>query len=86
MQASVLSAEDCTIELALNLITISEHEKFIIFSDSLSVLISRRKRKKKENPLIIELRNKIHGMHKTKAIIFSWVTSNIGIKRRDRFG
>ena len=33
---------------------------------------------------MIKLLNKIHVMNKTKAIIFCWILSHIGIKRGDR--
>ena len=41
-ESSLFTAEAHTIDLALKIITKSKHKKFIIFSDSLSVLLSLR--------------------------------------------
>ena len=54
MESSIFTAEVCAIDLVLNIIFWDEHNKFIIFSDSLSVLKSLEK-KKLENPLIVKL-------------------------------
>ena len=54
MKSSIFIAEVCAIDLALNIISENKHNKFIIFSDLLSVLTSRRN-KKLENPLIVKL-------------------------------
>ena len=51
MESSIFTAEACAIDIALNIILKSKHKKFIIFSDSLSVLLSLRN-KKFQNPLI----------------------------------
>ena len=38
MESSIFTAEICAIDLALNIISRDKHNKFIIFSDLLSVL------------------------------------------------
>ena len=40
MDSSIFTAEACAIDLALDIISKEKHKKFIIFSDSLSVLLS----------------------------------------------
>ena len=52
MESSIFTAEACAIDLSLNIISKEKHKKFIIFSDSLSVLLSLNN-KKLEHPLII---------------------------------
>ena len=42
LESSIFTAEAHAIDLALNIISKSKHKKFIIFSDSLSVLLSLR--------------------------------------------
>ena len=49
MEGSIFTVEAHTIDLALNIISKSKHKKFIIFSDSLSVLLSLRNLKKLRN-------------------------------------
>ena len=58
MESSIFTAEARAIHLAFNIISKSKHKKFIIFSDSLSVLLSLSN-KKFENPLIIELLSRL---------------------------
>ena len=45
MQSSIFTAEACEIDLALDIISKEKHKKFIIFSDSLSVLLSLNNKK-----------------------------------------
>ena len=40
IESSIFPAEACAIDLALNIILKNKHKKFIIFSESLSVLLS----------------------------------------------
>ena len=54
MESSIFTAEVCAIDLALNIISRDKHNKFIIFSDSLSLLTSLEN-KKLENPLMVKL-------------------------------
>ena len=77
--ASIFTAEATAIDLALDAITESNDDHFIIFSDSLSVLLSL-KNKKMDNPLILKLLQKLHNLscaHKT--VHFCWIPSHIGI-------
>ena len=78
--ASIFTAEATAIDLALDAITESDDDHFIIFSDSLSVLLSL-KNKKMDNPLILKLLQKLHHLscaHKT--VHFCWIPSHIGIR------
>ena len=78
--ASIFTAEIKAIDLALDAIAESEDDHFIIFSDSLSVLLSLEN-KKLDNPLVVNLLHKLHLLsiaHKT--IIFCWIPSHIGIR------
>ena len=78
--ASIFTAEIKAIDLALDAIAESEDDHFIIFSDSLSVLLSLEN-KKLDNPLVVNLLHKLHLLsiaHKT--IFFCWIPSHIGIR------
>ena len=78
--ASIFTAEVTAIDLALDAIAESDDDYFIIFSDSLSVLLSLNNRKM-DNPLILQLLLKIHHLscaHKT--IHLCWIPSHIGIR------
>ena len=68
MKSSIFTAEVCAIDLALNIISRDNHNKFIIFSDSLSVLTSL-KNIKLENPLIVKLLNRLDLMSSHKKIV-----------------
>ena len=65
MKSSIFTAEVCAIDLALNIISRDKNNKFIIFSDSLSVLTSL-KNKKLENPLIVKLLSRLDSMSSHK--------------------
>ena len=45
MESSIFAAEAYAIDLALDIISIEKHKKFIILSDSLSVLLSLNNKK-----------------------------------------
>ena len=78
--ASIFTAEVTAIDLALDAITESDDDHFIIFSDSLSVLLSLHNMKL-DNPLILKLLEKLHHLscaHKT--IYLCWIPSHIGIR------
>ena len=45
MESSIFTAEACAIDLVLDIILKEKHKKFIIFSDSLSVLLSLNNKK-----------------------------------------
>ena len=68
MESSIFIAEVCAIDLALNIISRDKHNKFIIFSDSLSVLTSLEN-KKLENPLNVKLLSRLDSMSSHKEII-----------------
>ena len=58
-QSSIFTAEAC--DLALNIISESNHQNLIIFSDLLSILLSLRN-EKLEDPLIIKLLSRLDSM------------------------
>ena len=64
-QSSIFTAEARAIDLALKIISKSKHKKFIIFSDSLSILLSLRN-KNFRNPLIIKLFSRLDSMSNRK--------------------
>ena len=78
--ASIFTAEVTAIDVALDNIAESDDDHFIIFSDSLSVLLSLHN-KKMDNPLILQLLQKLHHLscaHKT--IHLCWIPSHISIR------
>ena len=82
-EASRFSAEIDGINLALDLISTSNSKKFIIHSDSISVLQSL-KYTKLENPLIVKIFNKLNSLIHSKKVIFCWIPSHIGIQGNDK--
>ena len=82
MESSIFTDEACAIDLALDIISKEKHEKFIIFSHSLSVLLSLNN-KKLENPLIIKLLCRLDSIS-NKEILFCWIPSQIGVRGNDR--
>ena len=83
MESSIFTVEARAIDLALNIILKSKHKKSIIFSDSLSVLLSLRN-KKFQNPLIIKLLSWLDSMSNRKEIIICWTLSHIGVRGNER--
>ena len=77
--SSIFSAEASAISLALSYIEDNNHNKFIIFSDSLSVLKSL-KNLNHPNPLIQQILNKYRFLSFSKHILFCWIPSHIGIR------
>ena len=78
--ASIFTAEVTAIDLALDAITESGDDYFIIFSDSLSVLLSLHNMKL-DNPLILKLLEKLHHLScAQKTIYLCWIPSHIGIR------
>ena len=59
--ASIFTAEITAIDLALYVVSESEDDYFIIFSDSLSVLLSLHNMKV-DNPLILKTLQKLHDL------------------------
>ena len=70
-ESSIFTAEANAIDLVLNIISKSKHKKFIIFSDSLSVLLSLRNQKL-QKPFIIKLLSRLDSMSNRKEIIICW--------------
>ena len=77
-KSSIFSAEIKAIDLAFRFISTLNDKKFIIFSDSLSVLQSL-KGKRLTNPLIQNLLLKYHLLSSEKEIVFCWLPSHVGI-------
>ena len=83
MESSIFATEARATDLAVNIILKSKHKKFIIFSDSLSVLLSLRN-KKFQSPLIIKLLSRLDPMSNRKEIIICWTLSHIGVRGNER--
>ena len=76
----ILTAEAKAVDLALYFIRIcDENNKFIIFSDSLSVLKVMNHTSSK-NPQIQKLLEKCHELLTYKEIVLCWIPSHIGIQ------
>ena len=82
-EASIFSAKIYAIDLALDLISKSNSQRFIIYSDSISVLQSL-KRTKLENPLIVKIFHKLNSLIHCEKVIFCWIPSYIGIQGNDK--
>ena len=79
--SSIFTAEAKAIDLALDFINESNlKDKFIIFSDSMSVLQALNHTSSK-NPQIQKLLIKHHTISELKTIIYCWVPSHIGIDK-----
>ena len=76
--SSIFSAEVKAIDLALKFIDTVDNSKFIIFSDSLSVLQSLKNRNIR-NPLIAKVLQKHDDLVPPKLIVYCWIPSHIGI-------
>ena len=78
--SSIFTAESKAIDMALDYVMNNSLEnKFVIFSDSLSVLKSLNHTSSK-NPKIQNVIEKNHELSKTKEILFCWLPSHVGIK------
>ena len=78
--SSIFTAESKAIDMALDYVLNNSLEnKFVIFSDSLSVLKSLNHTASK-NPKIQNVIEKHHELSKTKEILFCWLPSHVGIK------
>ena len=78
--SSIFTAEAKAVVLALDFIsTCDANNKFIIFSDSLSVLKAMNHTISK-NPQIKKLLEKCHGLLAHKEIVLCWIPSHIGIQ------
>ena len=79
----ILSTAACTINMALDLISESRNNKFIIFSDLLSVLKSLKNRKF-DNPLIIKILCKLENLSNDNDVQICWVPSHTGVSGNDQ--
>ena len=78
--SSIFTAEAKAVDLALDYIsTCDANNKFIIFSDSLSVLKAMNHTSSK-NPQIQKLLEKCHELLANKEIVLCWIPSHIGIQ------
>ena len=78
--SSIFTAEAKAVDLALDFIsTCDANNKFIIFSDSLSVLKAMNHTSSK-NPQIQKLLEKCHELLTYKEIVLCWIPSHIGIQ------
>ena len=79
-ESSISTAEAKAVDLALDFIrTCDANNKFIIFSDSLSVLKAMNHTSSK-NPQIQKLLEKCHELLTNKKIVLCWIPSHIGIQ------
>ena len=69
--------------MVLDLITMTNHNKFIIFADSLSALTAL-KIKNVTDPLTTQVLNRVYHLSRSKEIIFRWIPSHLGIPGNDR--
>ena len=77
---SIFTAEAKAVDLALDFIrTCETNNKFIIFSDSISVLKAVYHTSSK-NPQIQKLLEKFHELLANKEIVLFWIPSHIGIQ------
>ena len=77
---AIFTAEAKAVDLALDFIsTCDANNKFIVFSDSLSVLKAMNHTSLK-NPQIQKLLEKYHELLAYKEIVLCWIPSHIGIQ------
>ena len=77
--SSIFTAEAKAVDLALDFIrTCDTNNKFIIFSDSLSVLKAMN-HTSSQNPQIQKFLEKCHELLTNKEIVLCWIPNHIGI-------
>ena len=76
--SSIFSAELKAIDLALNHIEQDVYWRYIIFNDSLSAM-QALEGEKTDNPLIVNLLEKLSRLCKRADIVFCWLPSHVGI-------
>ena len=82
--SSIFTAEAKAIDLALDLVdNCNSCDKFIIFSDSFSVLQALNHTSSK-NPQVQNILQKHHTISKYKTIVYCWIPSHIGIRNNER--
>ena len=67
----------------MNIIANHKASKFIIYTDSKSVLLVLQN-KDTSSPLITKLLNKLNTLSKNNNIIFTWIPSHIGIQENEK--
>lgn len=81
---SVFFCEAFAIQKALQLIIVSSHSKFLVFTDSKSVLDSLNSRTSQE-PVIANIVNSLSNFERlNKEVVFVWVPSHAGIYGNDQ--
>ena len=80
-ESSIYCAEVTAIDLAMNIIANHKSSKFIIYSDSKSMLLTLQN-KDTSTPLITKLLNKMNILSKNNNIILTWIPSHIGFIER----
>ena len=83
MNHQSIVAEAIAIELAMNIIANHKSSKFIIYSDSKSVLQALQS-KDSSTPLITRLLDKMKTLSKNNSIFLIWIPSHIGIQGNER--
>ena len=77
--ASIFSAKAIAILLALDIISQSTEQDFLILSDSMSC-VNTVENINLENPIVVEILERVHQqLHLDRRITFLWVPSHIGI-------
>ena len=81
-ESSIYSAEVTAIDLVINIIANHKSSKFIILSNSKSVLLALQK--KNSIPLIARLLHKMNALSKNNSTILTWIPSHISIHGNER--
>ena len=77
--STIFTAEIIAIGLALDIVEVSNNNKYLILSDSLSSLQAINNTRW-DNPLVLQVRERCHGLFMAgKTVDFAWVPSHVGI-------
>ena len=82
-KSSIYSVEAIAIDFAMNIIVNHNSSKFIIYSDSKSVLQALQS-KSSSTPLLTRLVDKMNTLSKNNSIILTWIPSYIVIQGNER--
>ena len=78
---SVFTAEATAIFIALKYILSQQRKKFMIYSDSMSVLVSIKSPNHRTHPLVLKIIELLHSLEKRGYIIhLCWIPGHVGIK------
>jgi ribonuclease HI len=77
-KASIFSAELKAVELSLRIIKTDKRKKFIIFTDSKSVLQALLQ-SQPQNPKVGRILHKLNKITSRKEVVFCWLPSHVGI-------